>query len=140
VPEAPEGQSTQGLRARQVALGILATLAVAAVLSYFLSRPPTEAKHVAAVSVREGPSCPTLRQAQSALQSGDIDALRKAIRAATNLAFASLKKDDLAFGKSERIALQLASFRLKDPLPALERAHLTARLKEGLGGCKAISS
>jgi hypothetical protein len=56
------------------------------------------------------------------------------------MAVASLKRDDLAFGRPERIALHLESFQMKDPLPNRERARLTARLKGALGGCKAAES
>jgi hypothetical protein len=141
VEEAPDDrQSPHRWGARQVAFGVLAALAVAAVLSYALSRPQSRAEHVAAVSVKKDSACRPLREAESALRKGDVVALRRWIHGAIRVAVASLKRDDLAFGPSERIALRLDSFPLKDPLPQLEQARLTEQLKDALAGCKPIDS
>ncbi len=140
--EAPDEQpSMRWSGARQVALGLLVAVAVAAVLSYSLSAPKGSARRqVATVSVRNGPACPALKHAEIAWQRGDIEALRRSIHTAIHVAVASLKRDDLAFGRPERLAMKLDAVRLKAPLPSRERDHIGIELKRALLDCEAINS
>jgi hypothetical protein len=131
--------------APQVAAGILAVVAVAALLSYVLPAAPSDAvrtgtpggKTSAPVSVRRGVSCGPLEESQKALHRGDITALRRSISKAVSLAVASLKKDNLAFGSSERFALKLSSERLTGSLGASQKTRIASELTSALDGCPA---
>lgn len=135
-----ENEPPRRSSARLFALGILVALAVAAVVSYVVSRPATDAGRAASTSVRKGPSCPALTRAENALHHRNLTLLRGAIRAAAHIAFASLKRDDMVFGKSERIALQLGSMRLQNPLRNRQRSHIAVQLRLALTTCQGLSN
>ncbi|MEA2505591.1 MAG: hypothetical protein QOH48_209 [Actinomycetota bacterium] len=124
-------------------------MAVAAIVSLVVphsavdsrtSAPLSAGGHRAPVAVRKGVSCGPLRQSQTALESGDIAALRNSIRAAVHLAVESLKKGSMAFGRPERISLKLSSEHLVAPLSASQKTHVAGELKSALVGCPAIHS
>jgi hypothetical protein len=137
--------------APQVAAGIIAVVAVAALLSYILPKAPADAvrtggqrsggrSHTASLHVRSGVSCDALQKSQKALQSGDVIALRSSLHKAIQLAVASLKKDDLSFGTPERLALKLSSERLVAPLSASQKSRIASELASALDGCPASQS
>jgi hypothetical protein len=138
--------------APQVAAGVLAVVAVAAILSFVVPKSSDVAvrtgshdgfgggRHPAPVSVRQGVSCGPLEKSEAALQEGHVAALRSSINAAVHLAVESLKKSSMAFGSPERISLKLSSEHLVAPLSASQKTHVAGELKSALVGCPAIHS
>jgi hypothetical protein len=137
--------------APQVAAGIIAVVAVAALLSYVLPNGPANAvrtgghrssgrSHTASLHVRSGVSCDALQKSQEALQSDDVSALRSSLHKAVELAVASLKEDDLSFGTPERLALKLSSERVVAPLTASQKTRISSKLTIALAGCPASQS
>jgi hypothetical protein len=137
--------------APQVAAGVLAVVAVAAILSFVVPKPSADLVSTGSqqtssggrggpVPVRRGVSCRPLERSQAALRSDDLSALRSSIHDAVHFAVKSLKKGHLAFGTPERISLKLSSERITAPLSPGQKTRIAGELKLALGGCASIHS
>jgi hypothetical protein len=87
----------------------------------FLSSDPVPPTDQAAPA--QGLACPNLQQAAEAYERGDRGAFEREIAEAAKIAQGTLDKSGQAFGKPERIALELELGQINDP----ERLLATAQ-------------
>jgi hypothetical protein len=66
-----------------------------------------EARHGVEEGAQRGLACPALTEAAAALNEGDIQAFREAVREAARIAEQTLQTSGQVLGKSERTALEL---------------------------------
>ena len=114
---------------RAIVIAVVAVVAAAAVAGALLLNQTDEPPKEHATGPAHGLACPYLQQAADAHDSGDHAAYEAAIGQAEDVAEGALQTSGEAFGKPERIALELGLSSNKDP------GHLTRMLELALQEC-----
>jgi hypothetical protein len=122
MPPDVSGDSIPRTRWRST-ITVIAVLALAAVVAgalLFNNRTDQSRDHAAPT---QGLACPYLQQAADAYERGDRTAFDSAVAQALKVAQDTLQTSGQAFGKPERIALELGLGQPNDPTPLLDRAR-----------------
>jgi hypothetical protein len=116
---------------KPVVIGVVAVVIAAAVAGVLLLNHEDEQpkERAATAAPLRGLACPYLQQASDAFDSGDHAAFESAIAQATDVAEGTLQTSGQAFGKPERIALELGLSENTD------RNHIASLLELALQDC-----
>ncbi len=118
-----DGDTTASGARKPVVIAVVA-VAIAALVAgaLLLTQQDEQPKDRATAPPTRGLACPYLQQAADAYDSGDRAAYEDAVAQAKDAAEGALQTSGQAFGKPERIALELGLGQVDDPTQLLDEA------------------